>query len=403
MARFQTTHVSVSQRRVSKDCNVFAPAAMLREMPRVLVFLFLVIAAADAFAKKPESVAVLPLRPKGGTQKALTEVLDDLLLAAVHGKAKGMRVVGKSDIDATLGFEKMKDLAGCDATSCAAELAGALGVDSILYGTVGKLGAKHIVALNWIEHRTSAVLGRSSANLGKDEEAYDTELARSVDALFGAPVASPSLPPKPSLAGYYGYGTNNLGFVEITARADDAFTIAATWMAAPDGREPAYVINAKLDGGKLVGTWTNIAGGAKDAKWAAIVASDLSKLWVSGVEDPPPSQSWNGVEMTRAPATLDLSGLWKYGPGLVQVTQAGDDVTLELTWTPMAKPGPHFRVKAKRTGFRLRGRYEALFETDGAKAGEWNAVIATDAKTFVVVRTDDPRQAHHWNGLTAVR
>jgi len=42
-----------------------------------------------------------------------------------------------------LGFEQKKQLSGCTDTSCMVAIGGALGVDKIVTGTVGKLGESY--------------------------------------------------------------------------------------------------------------------------------------------------------------------------------------------------------------------------------------------------------------------
>ena len=54
--------------------------------------------------------------------------------------ATGLRVTTRAEILAVVGLERQKQLLGCseDATSCLTELAGALGVEAIVTGSVAK-------------------------------------------------------------------------------------------------------------------------------------------------------------------------------------------------------------------------------------------------------------------------
>jgi hypothetical protein len=61
------------------------------------------------------------------------------------------RVIGKSDVDAVLGFEKQTDLLGCTDTSCFAELGGASGVDMLVDVQVGESGASWAVTMKLID------------------------------------------------------------------------------------------------------------------------------------------------------------------------------------------------------------------------------------------------------------
>src|SRR6185295_5852068 len=60
---------------------------------------------------------------------------------------RGVSVTGKNDIAALLGLERQKQLLGCsdEQASCLAELAGALGVDGLLTGSLGKVGNGYVV------------------------------------------------------------------------------------------------------------------------------------------------------------------------------------------------------------------------------------------------------------------
>ncbi len=131
------------------------------------------------------SVAVMPAKLKGKATQAVAEVLEDLVLSSLDSRSGGqLRVVAKSDVDAMLGYEKLKDAAGCDDVSCAAEIAGALGVDSIISANVATLGEKYILTLVWIDQRHTRVLKRHSETLGASQEDFDKGVQRAVSALL---------------------------------------------------------------------------------------------------------------------------------------------------------------------------------------------------------------------------
>src|SRR5688572_19670656 len=105
----------------------------------------LVVLAADSApaSPAPEKIAVLPLARKRVAKEA-AEILDELVLASI-GKYPKYRAIGRSDFDAILGLEKMKDTLGCSEVACAVELGGALGVNLILSGTVSRLGTNVLI------------------------------------------------------------------------------------------------------------------------------------------------------------------------------------------------------------------------------------------------------------------
>lgn len=69
---------------------------------------------------------------------------------------QGLEVVTNREIASMLGLERQKELLGCsdETTSCAAELANALGVDALLLGDVAKLKDGYQFSLKVIHART---------------------------------------------------------------------------------------------------------------------------------------------------------------------------------------------------------------------------------------------------------
>ena len=82
-----------------------------------------------------------PFQRAGISAETATLVQDTL--AARLAEKDWIQVVTPGDIAAALGLERQKQLLGCaeEATSCAAELAGALGVDGLLTGSIGRVGS----------------------------------------------------------------------------------------------------------------------------------------------------------------------------------------------------------------------------------------------------------------------
>ncbi len=152
------------------------------------------ISAAEKLPASVRSVAVLPLSAKSQSDAREVSVLDDLLLSALQRTAVGLRVVGQSDIDRMLGFERVKDTMGCSDVACAVEIAGALGVDSLVYGSVGRIGSKRVLSLTWIDQRDGRVLGRDSQVVDTDEKLIDS-IGVAADKLFGTPSAPSKLVP----------------------------------------------------------------------------------------------------------------------------------------------------------------------------------------------------------------
>jgi TolB-like protein len=112
---------------------------------------------------KAVSFAVFDLTTAGLSEDAarnLTQVLSVELK-----RIQGASVIGKEDIVAMLNLEGQKQVLGCESdTSCLAEIGGALGVDKLVVGQVGKLADNFIISLRLISPTTAKVDNRISEN-----------------------------------------------------------------------------------------------------------------------------------------------------------------------------------------------------------------------------------------------
>src|SRR5688572_8514422 len=107
----------------------------------------------------PVSVAAPPLQSVGVDANLLTDhVAQQLTL-------QGLRVITPSQIASLLGQERQKELMGCkdDGNSCLAELAGAVGTDALVSGSVGRVGEEFVINLGILSARTGSTLSTLSA------------------------------------------------------------------------------------------------------------------------------------------------------------------------------------------------------------------------------------------------
>jgi TolB-like protein len=145
-------------------------------------------------------VAVMDMRPLG-TEGIKAELLSEIALTEAS-TVQGLDVVGKSDITAVLGLERQKQMLGCgEDTSCLAEIGGALGVDYLLTGSLGRLGTLYRVDLRLVDARKARVLGRAGESVSGEEEKLVGAVQRGVLQLLeplapagAAARASPSPP-----------------------------------------------------------------------------------------------------------------------------------------------------------------------------------------------------------------
>ena len=115
-------------------------------------------------SKKPKKqkiieVASLDVKPLG-VDKDLAESLSQILASRL-GEYKNMKVVSKAEMKAMIGFEFEKKAMGCsDDISCLAEVGGAMGVDYIVSGTLGKMKKTFVLNLMMINIKRARVKNR---------------------------------------------------------------------------------------------------------------------------------------------------------------------------------------------------------------------------------------------------
>jgi hypothetical protein len=101
-----------------------------------------------ALAAAPMKVAVTGVSWVGIDPK-LADVYVDRFGAVLSGNGQ-VAVITSKAIEQALGLERQRQLLGCSNENCLAELAGALGVDAILSGSVARDGNDYIATLRLI-------------------------------------------------------------------------------------------------------------------------------------------------------------------------------------------------------------------------------------------------------------
>lgn len=91
-------------------------------------------------------------------------------------ESHGLTVITPKEIAAVLGLERQKQLLGCSddgASQCMAELGGALGVDAILTGSIGKVGSGFTVNLKLIDAKDASSLAVYSTRVDTEDAVLD--------------------------------------------------------------------------------------------------------------------------------------------------------------------------------------------------------------------------------------
>jgi TolB-like protein len=186
----------------------------MRRLTRWLAIGFLLPAlsatAAPATPAGPRKIriAVMEIRPLG-TEPHKAELLSEVALTEASNIDK-FEVIGRSDISSMIGFDQQKKVLGCtDDSNCLAEIGGALGVDQVMVGTLGKLGALYRVDIKLVDAKKARVTGRFGESVEGSEEKLVAAVQRGVRKLLmplagelpiPVAVAEPAAKPKPAPA-----------------------------------------------------------------------------------------------------------------------------------------------------------------------------------------------------------
>ncbi len=155
--------------------------------------------AADAVTPAPApapvaaapSAALMNLVALEGVRASTAELLTSNLVAHLRGTNHFSRVVTNAEIQSLLGLEQQQQLLNCDTSSCMAELAGAMGVDYVVRGTIGRLGQTWTVNISML-NTNSGLAERTVLRTvpGSDEAALLPVMKEVADQLVGKTAVS---------------------------------------------------------------------------------------------------------------------------------------------------------------------------------------------------------------------
>jgi TolB-like protein len=156
--------------------------------------------AAEGSSRKQVKVAVMEIRALG-TDAHMSDLLSEVALTEV-GSMDRIDVIGRSDIESMLGFEKQKKILGCtEEASCLAEIGGALGVEYVVVGSLGRIGGLYRLDMKIVETAKGRVRGRTGESVEGKEETLVVAVQRAIHRLLD-PLVRPAgaEPPPPFLA-----------------------------------------------------------------------------------------------------------------------------------------------------------------------------------------------------------
>lgn len=147
---------------------------------------------------KAISVAVADLAALG----APPELAQNLtaIVAAEVGRYDDVKPITKREVAALLDVERQKQLVGCTDDSCLSSVVGALGVQKIVSGQIGKVEHSYVLTLHLLDARTAKVEGRVVRTVPVESEGLVAAAKSAVTDLIGAQVSSKNQLPRMAVA-----------------------------------------------------------------------------------------------------------------------------------------------------------------------------------------------------------
>jgi len=143
----------------------------------------LLVAALLAAGPAPKKVAVFDLEATG-VEPTLAQATSLILPTEVRSRLPGAQVISSSEIQSMLGLEKQRAMMGCTDATCLAEIGGALGVDELVSGRLGKVGKTYVLELRRTDVRRARVVGSAARTVRGDEDALLGAIQGTLDELY---------------------------------------------------------------------------------------------------------------------------------------------------------------------------------------------------------------------------
>ncbi len=205
--------------------------------------------AASPSPPRPEKPRVLVLDlDVSSADTVQTKLINGLVTDSVARLGK-YEVVSSGDVRQLVEVEADKTAAGCETSSCLAEVAGAMGARWVVFGTLGRLGTLTVVTLSLFDTRAAKAAGRQRIEV-RDAEQLPSELDTALASLFGEPLPHTEEPDRGPSALFLG------GAIAGGAAALVSIGAASYALALDDGLgrpdTPAKDKQAALDNGPVV-------------------------------------------------------------------------------------------------------------------------------------------------------
>ena len=141
-------------------------------------------AAATQKSKALRTLIVFDLTAENGVGPGTANLLTEVVIDRVS-KLNRYKVIGQKDIDKMMAWEQNKQFKGCSDTKCLIQIAGALGADFYIEGSLGAMGKMYIITLKLIDAYSVSVLARDTIRVGRDENIVTEAMGRLTDVVMG--------------------------------------------------------------------------------------------------------------------------------------------------------------------------------------------------------------------------
>lgn len=127
----------------------------------------------QAVPSKRRYVAVMDLAAQGvdkSSAQVLTDALGDEIL-----RLKKLRLMERSQMQNILKEQGFQESGACDVSECAVQIGKILGIDLMIVGTIGKIGATHTISVRAVDISTSEVVASTRRSVKGEIDALLTE------------------------------------------------------------------------------------------------------------------------------------------------------------------------------------------------------------------------------------
>ncbi len=183
-------------------------------MKRLLILLMTVLLLVSVSYSSEENqklfIAVMDLELAAGVPESYNVILSNRLRQELHKTGK-FSVVERNDMEGILAEQSLA-MSGCLSNECVVQVGKLLGVESMIAGSLGKIGQMHTITVRMIDVETGEILAAESVDCNCPIETVLTTSLRDVANMLGGKDIEPQYPKVPETI----YGTTDTFPVDTT-------------------------------------------------------------------------------------------------------------------------------------------------------------------------------------------